>query len=142
MIVVRMVKRRSPVSDRVVALFPSVASADHGAFDIRESWIDRIVVLSVCGEVDLLSAPQLTGAIHHALAQRPVGLIVDLTDVKFLASIGMSVLVEAREQVSAISGRFGVVAESAATSRPIKLLGVDAILPLYPTLEDALRNLH
>jgi anti-sigma B factor antagonist len=139
MVVLRMVKRHSPVSDRFAEPFLSAASAHHGGFDIRESWIDRIVVLSVCGEVDVLSAPQLTEAIHHALAQAPVGLIVDLTDVNFLAAIGMSVLVETQEQADAISARFGVVAQR-ATSRPIKLLGIDANLALYSTLDDALRN--
>ena len=140
MVVVRMVKKRSPVPDHVAARFPSAAFADHGEFDIRESWIDRIVVLSVSDTVDLLSAPQFTKAIDDALAKAPSGVIVDLTDVNFLASIGMSVLVEAREQASAISARFGVVAEGAATSRPIKLLGLDAVVPLYPTLDDALHN--
>jgi anti-sigma B factor antagonist len=131
MVVVRMVKRRSPVS---------ATSTGHGEFDIRKSWIDRIVVLSVCDAVDLLSAPRLTKAIGDALAKAPDGVIVDLTEVDFLASIGMSILVEALAQASAISARFGVVAEGAATSRPIKLLGLDAIVPLYATLDDALHD--
>jgi anti-anti-sigma factor len=140
MITLRMIKRRSPVSDRVAGQFPSASSAHHDEFDIRESWIDRVVVLSVCDEVDLLSAPRFTEAIGGALAKAPTGLIVDLTEVNFLASIGISIIIEAQEQASAISARFGVVAEGAATSRPIKLLGLDAILALYPTLDDALRT--
>jgi anti-sigma B factor antagonist len=139
MVVLRMVKRHSPVSDRFAEPLQSAASAHHCRFDIRERWIDRIVVLSVCDEVDLFSAPQLIEAIHHALAQAPVGLIVDLTEVKFMAAVGMSVLVEAQEQADAISARFGVVAER-ATSRPIRLLGIDVILALYSTLDDALRD--
>jgi anti-anti-sigma factor len=140
MVVVRMVKRRSPVSDRVATRFPSAASAGHSEFDIRESWIGRIVVLSVRNAVDLLSAPRLTKTIGDALAKAPAGVIVDLTQVDFLASIGMTVLVEARQQAGAISAGFGVVAEGAATSRPIKLLGLDAIVPLYATLDDALHD--
>ncbi|OBF29436.1 hypothetical protein A5724_25685 [Mycobacterium sp. ACS1612] len=128
------------MSDRGAERFPSTASAVRGEFEIRESWIDRIVVLSVCDAVDLLSAARFTEAIGDALAKTPAGIIVDLTDVNFLASIGMSVLVEAREQASCISARFGVVAEGAATRRPLKLLGIDAIVPLYATLDDALRN--
>lgn len=142
MVVVRMVKRRSPVADRVAAQFPSAASAGHSEFDIRECWIGRIAVLSVCDAVDLLSAPRFTKAIDDALAKAPAGVIVDLTQVDFLASIGMSILVEARAQATAISARFGVVAEGAATSRPIELLGIDAIVPLYATLHDALCNLR
>jgi anti-sigma B factor antagonist len=73
-------------------------------------------------------------------ARGPVGLIVDLTKVEFLASVGMSVLLAAQEQADAVRARFGVVAEGAATSRPIRLLGIGAILALYPTLDDALRD--
>jgi anti-sigma B factor antagonist len=88
----------------------------------------------------MLSAPQLSEAICDALGQAPAGLIVDLTNVEFLASVGMSVLVAARQAADAISVRFGIVADGAATSRPIRLLGIDRILTLYPTLDDALRD--
>ena len=55
---------------------------------------------------------------------------------------GMSVLVAAQEAADAMSVRFGIVADGAATSRPIRLLGIDAILVIYPTLSDALRDLR
>jgi anti-sigma B factor antagonist len=118
----------------------SAASAHQVGFDVWESWIDRVVVLSVCDAVDMLSASQLTEAIRDALAKAPAGLIVDLTEVEFLASVGMSVLVAAQEEADAISARFGIVAEGAATSRPIRVLGLDGMLALYPTLDDALRD--
>jgi hypothetical protein len=54
----------------------------------------------------------------------------------------MSVLVDAQEQANAASARFAVVADGAGTSRPIRLLGIDAIVALYPTLEDAFRDLR
>ena len=118
----------------------SAASAHQDEFEVRESWIDQIVVLSVCDTVDIHSAPQLTEAIRDALGKGPVGLIVDLTKVEFLASVGMSVLLAAQEQADAVRARFGVVAEGASTSRPIRLLGIGSILALYPTLDDALRD--
>ena len=99
------------------------------------------MVLSVRGAVDMLSAPQFTEAICAALGNAPAGLIVDLTGVEFLASVGMSVLVAAQEAADAMSVRFGIVAEGAATSRPIRLLGIDALLTIYPTLDDALHDL-
>lgn len=142
MVTVRLVKKRSPACGRVDPRFPSATSAGHAKFDVRATWIDRIVVLSVCDAVDLLSAPRVTEAIADALAMAPAGLIVDLTQVNFMASIGMSVLVQAGEQASAVSAQFGVVAEGAATSRPIRLLGIDAVVPLYPTLDDALRTFN
>lgn len=117
-------------------------STGHNQLDIAETRIDGIAVLSVRDPVDMLSAPHLSGAISAALTKAPVGLIVDLTDVDFLASVGMSVLIKAQEWASATSTQFGVVADGAATSRPMKLLGIDAVLTLYPTLEEALREIR
>src|SRR3954453_4580056 len=66
-------------------------SAHHDRFSVRESRIDGVVVISVCCDVDIFSAPQLAEAIREALVHPPAGLIVDLTKVEFLASVGMSV---------------------------------------------------
>jgi anti-sigma B factor antagonist len=115
------------------------ASAQTDGFDVRERWIDRVVVLSVRDAIDMLSAPRLTEAIRSALATAPSGLIVDLSEVDFLASVGMTVLVAAQEEAGT-AARFGVVADGPATSRPIKLLGIDSMLALYPTVDDALRD--
>ncbi len=81
----------------------SAVSAHQHGFEVQESWSDRLVVLSVCDAVDMLSAPQLTEAICDALSKAPAGLIVDLTEVNFLASVGMSVLVAAQEAADAMS---------------------------------------
>jgi anti-sigma B factor antagonist len=126
--------------DDVAEQTNSAASAHPHGFGVRKRWSNRLVVLSVCDAVDVLIAPQLSEAICDALAQEPAGLIVDLTDVEFLASVGMSVLLAARQAADAISVRFGIVADGAATSRPIRLLGIDRVLTLYPTLDDALRD--
>ena len=105
----------------------SAVSAHQRRFEVQECWSDRLVVLSASDAVDMLSAPQLTKAICDALRN---------------ASVGMSVLVAAQEAADAMSVRFGIVADGAATSRPIRLLGIDAILVIYPTLSDALRDLR
>jgi anti-sigma B factor antagonist len=121
---------------------PAVSAHQQNGFKVRESWSDRLVVLSVCDVVDVLSAPRMSEAICDALGKAPAGLIVDLTGVHFLASVGMRVLVAAQEAADALSVRFGIVADGAATSRPIRLLGLDVILTLYPTLDDAVRDLR
>jgi anti-sigma B factor antagonist len=128
--------------DHLTDLTNPAVSAHQHRFEVQESWSNRIVVLSVSDEVDMLSAPQLADAICGALGKDPAGLVVDLTEVNFLASVGMSILVAAQQAADAMSVPFGIVAEGAATSRPIKLLGIDAILVLYPTLSDALRHVR
>ena len=120
----------------------SAASTHQRGFEVRESWSDRLLVLSVDGDVDMLTAPQLSSAICEALEKSPTALVVDLTEVTFLASIGMSVLVAAHEAATALSVRLGVVAEGPITRRPMRILGIDAILALHPMLDDAVRSLR
>ncbi|GAB7148638.1 STAS domain-containing protein [Mycobacterium riyadhense] len=115
----------------------SGAPGDSRAFGIAERQVDRAIVLTVSGEVDMLTAPRLDAAIHTALAAKPPTLIVDLSKVEFLASAGISVLVAAHAEALPRT-RFAVVADAAATSRPIKLMGIDAVVPLYRELDSAL----
>jgi len=109
----------------------------NGAFTVEESQVNQAVVLTVSGEVDMLTAPQLEEAIRNALVAQPAVLIVDLSKVEFLASAGMSVLVTAQAEAQPHT-RLAVVAEGAATSRPIKLMGIDSVVPLYRDLDSAL----
>ena len=107
------------------------------AFEVGQYQSGQAVVLTVSGEVDMLTAPNLAEAVHTALAARPAALIVDLSKVEFLASAGMTVLVTAQAEVVPPT-RFAVVADGPATSRPIKLMGIDTVFPLYSTLDNAL----
>jgi anti-sigma B factor antagonist len=107
------------------------------AFDVAQSSVAGAVVLSVSGDVDALTAPSLTEALLGTLSGQPSAVIVDLTGVEFLASAGMTALVTAHQQLST-SLQFMVVADGPGTSRPLKLMGIDSLLALYPTLAEAL----
>ena len=110
---------------------------DRGGLDVEEYWLDRAVVVAAAGTVDMLTADRLAEAIGAAAAHSPAGVIVDLSKVDFLASAGMSVLVAAHGDVTPATG-FGRVADGPATSRPMTVLGIDKVIPLYRTLDDAL----
>lgn len=120
---------------------PAQSTHRHG-FEIHQSWQDWLVVLSVDGEVDIVTAPHLGRAICEALERSATTLVIDLTGVTFLASVGMSVLVAAQEAADAMAVRFAVVADGVVTRRPIRLLGLDAVLALHPTRDDAVRALR
>jgi anti-sigma B factor antagonist len=77
----------------------------------------------------MLTAPVLTKALDEADTKAPAALIVDLSDVDFVASAAMSVLVIAQENMGT-STRLAVVADGPAASRPLKILGLDSVLNL------------
>ena len=94
-------------------------------------------MVAVTGTVDMLTAPQLQGGISSAAGQGSVAVVVDLSEVDFLASAGMGVLVAAHAEL-APAVRLVVVADGPATSRPMKLIGLTDIIDLFATLDEAL----
>lgn len=104
---------------------------------VTERWVDRVAVVSVAGVVDMLTSPQLETAIDGALGQQPAGVVIDFTEVEFLASAGMGVLVAAHDKAGS-DVTFSVVADGPATSRPLKLVGIADIVNLFPSLDEAL----
>ncbi|MFF0490457.1 STAS domain-containing protein [Nocardia sp. NPDC003482] len=102
---------------------------------------DEATVLTVVGEVDLATAPALENAIEAALGGTPAALIIDLSQVTFLASAGMAALVAAHRRAGAAT-RIAVVADGPATGRQLKMTNLDQVFALHPTLEEALAALR
>ena len=99
-----------------------------------------IEVVRARGAVDLLTGPELERSIEAALDKRPSAIIVDFSDVDFLASFGMSILLRTNERVQADT-HLVIVADGPATSRPMAILGLTDVLSICPTLDAALKRL-
>lgn len=113
------------------------AAASGSTCAVSERWVGRVVVIATSGVVDMITAPQVEDAIKTALAKTPEGIVVDLTEVEFLASAGMGILVAAHDEAPEGVG-IRIVAEGPATSRPLRLVGIADIVPLHATLDEAL----
>ncbi len=94
-------------------------------------------MVSIGGEIDLSTAPAFEAAIAGALDDDPPVLVIELSEVSFMASIGLRILVATQEKASK-SVQVAIVANNPATSRPMELTGLDKVLCVYPTLDDAL----
>lgn len=97
------------------------------------------VVLRVAGELDLLTTPTFAEACSQELRKRPPVLVLDLTGVTFLASVGMSAIVTAHEQAGDHT-TVRVVGGTRETLRPIRVTGLDNLLSVYPELSAALKD--
>ncbi len=102
---------------------------------------DEITLLTVGEVVDLATASALEEAIDGVLAQNPKALIIDLSAVTFLASVGLRLLVSTHEGIGG-AAEFAVVASGPVTSRPIQLTKLDEVFSLYPTLDEALTEVR
>lgn len=115
---------------------PMQRSGIDSSMTITQGRVGRAAVVSVSGVIDMLTSPELEAGIDAAQQTDAEAVIVDLSDVEFLSSAGMSVLVAARDRFDE-GAKFAVVADSPATSRPIKLVGLAERIGLYATLDEA-----
>jgi len=97
-----------------------------------------LFVLSLAGEVDLRTAPDLEQAFGDDL---PPVTVVDLTRVTFLAAAGLRVLVEATERARSKGCQIGLVADDRLALRVLRVSGIAASIPTFGSLSDALREL-
>ncbi|WNG89752.1 STAS domain-containing protein [Mycobacterium sp. ITM-2016-00317] len=105
--------------------------------------VENAEVVTVSGVVDAATAAEVTAALQQVFDAAPAAVVIDLSDVTFLASAGMTVLIkaseQAREQAGSAAG-FAVVATGSATKRPLTLVGLDGELNLCETVDEALRR--
>lgn len=99
---------------------------------------DGAVVLAVSGEIDTLTAPVLNVALTGLAGEPDPVLVVNLSEVSFLASSGLAVLVEGARLAEGSGRRLRLVADGRPVVRPLKLTGTDQLFDLHDTLESAL----
>ncbi|CAN5664024.1 STAS domain-containing protein [soil metagenome] len=106
---------------------------------LEDRWFDATVVINCSGVLDMLTAPVLQQHIVNALTENPTAMIIDLTDIEFLASHGMGVLIATHDLVTP-SIPFSVVADGPVTRRPRTLIDIDNLLIMHATLHAALED--
>lgn len=111
----------------------------HAWFRLRDEQGCAVVVAS--GEIDLYTSPELREALADA-AQSSDRVILDLTDVTFLDSTGMGVMVGAMHHGNGRrAGSLCLVGPAAMVRRVLEITHLNDLFPIYGSLEEALKDL-
>ena len=112
----------------------TVATA--GDFDVHsEALPDDTHVVHVSGELDLATAPRLEEALADLSAET---LVIDLSGCTFLDSAGIRTLIGAARERSGPS-KLRLVTADPGILRLLEITGVDALIHVRPSVDDALR---
>lgn len=99
---------------------------------------EGVAVVTVSGEVDVYTAAKLRTALDEEIAAGRSRLVVDLESVTFLDSTGLGVLVGRLKVVRNHSGWLRVVSTQDRVLRVFRITGLDTVIGIHETLEDAL----
>jgi anti-sigma B factor antagonist len=100
--------------------------------------LDGCTIVTVSGELDAHSAPVLQAELDPVTALAGARVVVDLTDVAFIDSTGLGVLVATLKHVREVDGHLHVVVSRPRVLKVFTLTGLDAVIALHPTLDGAL----
>lgn len=102
----------------------------------------RTVVVAIDGEIDLLTAPAIGDTITRGLPgtdDTATVLVIDLSEVTFLSSKGIQLLLDTQDTAVARGVALRVVAGSHhSVLRPLQIAGLDTALAVFPTCDQAL----
>jgi anti-anti-sigma factor len=110
--------------------------AGDAADAVRLETLGDALVLRIAGALDLFLAPKVRQGVDRARRLAASVLVIDLTEVDFLASAGMAELVRAHRLTPSMAVR--VVATGRVTLRPLELTRLADELVIAPTLSAAL----
>ncbi len=95
------------------------------------------VVVQLAGELDLYNAHTVREELLAAAERSPARLVVDLSQVTFIDSTGLGVLIEARTRLENRRA-FLLAAPGLETRRALEISGLDRHFAVHDSLEQAL----
>ena len=109
-------------------------------FELRSSKVGDAVVLSIVGEIDMATAPEVAQAIDdgHDGVHR---VVVDLTEVTFLDSSALNALVHSQRELAENDIAFRIVSPADHAVRNVfDITHLTGPLSVVDSLDDALRE--
>lgn len=104
-------------------------------FDVAESDHDGIPVLTVKGEVDVSTAPELRERLLVLAERGGATAIVDLSDVSFVDSTALGVLVSGVKRLRSTGGDLHLVVTQPHISKVFEITGLTDVFRIFPSLD-------
>jgi anti-sigma B factor antagonist len=97
-----------------------------------------LTVVTFPAEIDMATADAIGEQVAAALAPGVHAVIADMTATTFCDSAGITMLIRAQKRATAHGAELRLLLRCPNVVRVLKIQGVDAVLPIYHNLEEAL----
>jgi anti-sigma B factor antagonist len=100
----------------------------------------RAAVIAVTGELDLATGPQLEAKLHDISPSDTELVVVDLRNLEFMDSTGLSIIVRAHQRLTGEGCTLGLVKGSPQVQRLLDLTGVADRIALVTRPEELING--
>ena len=95
-------------------------------------------VLPLTGVLDLHVSPKIASLIGHRIKEKPSRLVVDVSQVSYVDSSGLAVLVNAMRDVEDYGGLFMLAGVQEDVRAILESARLEKFFLIFPTVEEAL----
>lgn len=103
---------------------------------------DDVLVVTVRGELDLYSAPELRALLQREIAAGRLAIVLDLRATAFLDSTALGVIISCMKALRIRGGRLALTSDSLSIAKTLSITGLDHLLVVEPELDAALASLR
>lgn len=104
-------------------------------FGVGVRAVGDATVISVTGDLDVLTAPRLRDQLIDVIDKGDRNLVVELTSCEFIDSSGLSALVTGLKRVRSVGGDLSLVSPPGNVRRLIEVVALDQVFTLYEDLD-------
>lgn len=99
-----------------------------------------VIVFSLKGNLDALTAPSLKREIEALLAARRINVVFDLSALELIDSSGVGAIVSLFKRVRTLQGDVKIARLSGQPAEIFKLLRLDRAFDIFEQVDDAVRR--
>ena len=97
-------------------------------------------ILKLAGEIDMNHSQTVHSTVREVLEPKPAKFVIDLSEVTYIDSSGVSTLVNALRIVRAYGGKLGLVVTAPRVLSVMQITKLDQFFEIHATLQEALAS--
>ena len=103
---------------------------------------EHAYLIALAGDFDLHSGPEFERRVLEALGRSATDLLIDLSEVSFIDSTTIGILMRTRKRLAPIGGRVLVVTSDRNILRLFEITALDRMFEIYSRRTDALEEIN
>ena len=112
-------------------------------FELSEEALDQQThLVAVRGEIHVSTAPEFSERLNDAIANGATGVVIDMTEVEFIDSTGLSVLLNALRRVTRNQGALALAVANPTVLRLFEITRLDSTFDIAGSRDDAVARVR
>jgi anti-sigma B factor antagonist len=112
-------------------------------FDLSEEDLNETTaVIRVAGEIHASTAPEFSDRLNAVISNGRNAVVLDLTNVEFIDSTGLSVLLNGLRRVTRARGAMVIACANPTVLRLFEITKLDSTFEILPSCDEAIERLR